>query len=450
VTRLLCILILGISAAGRARAESPTTSPSECPSFFDRLSHRLVVRRTKPDPDAYEKLRQQAMGEYFPGTKEIEVQTSVKAVGADLNEAAVNKFHSDFDSLLDQRASLFNLNADGFRIWLKQKFGSSYPTLDPFTVENVYKKQNMSLEDLQSSFYMAYAVESKRQGIDVLKTVHAKDLARLGVKISLGVAAFILGSLKTAVVFGTVSNVMNSLLSAPMAPVQESAAQLSNVMLANVAKEIQQTLSHHMKDLSQQVAAVSATTNALDDTNFDGLSRPEAKKLMTDFDNRYFEIFNRMSAYKTATQRAGRDIVRDWTLLQPLQIVTSTATFENSYTLNKSLMEALEEKIGDHDPTPEQKTQLLEFKQNMDTAEDRLAGALATWRLYTFIYAEVSRDPQVKEANDVMFNTLGRYEDSMDMNKYRKDLSDRVKIAFHNFDPSFTGLDKLEYRKGTP
>ncbi|WP_273878659.1 hypothetical protein, partial [Serratia liquefaciens] len=75
--------------------------------------------------------------------------------------------------------------------------------------------------------------------------------------------------------------------------------------------------------------------NELDDTNFNGMNRDDAKKMMEGFDQRYAEIFMRMNKYMPPYMRGGRDAIRDWTLLQPVQIASEASTFSTQYTLNQ-------------------------------------------------------------------------------------------------------------------
>ncbi|MGZ6469107.1 MAG: hypothetical protein ACXWQJ_17535, partial [Bdellovibrionota bacterium] len=132
-----------------------------------------------------------------------------------------------------------------------------------------------------------------------------------------------------------------------------------------------------------------------------------------------------------------------------LMMANHASTFSMEYTMNKSLLSALDDKIEAR-KTPAsaaEKLQMEEFRDNMENAENRLAVTLASWKLLTFAFAEVARDPQAAEANSILMNTLGRYEKFMNMDKYRKEMSNKVKEAFHNFDPSFTGIENLEKRR---
>src|SRR5206468_1244327 len=137
-------------------------------------------------------------------------------------------------------------------------------------------------------------------------------------------------------------NVVNNILSAPMQPVVESAAQLSNVMFSNMTAAISKSLTKNMKKLTTSMAQLSSTTSAFDETKFDGLSRDQAKELMEGFDSRYNEIFMRMSAYMPPYKRSGRDVMCDWTILQPMQLASNASTFNMEYTMNQSLYLSLQ------------------------------------------------------------------------------------------------------------
>jgi hypothetical protein len=416
-------------------------------TFLERATERFHSTAVKVDPESYKQLRDTAIASYFPDTAQVEVQPMYKQTGAKLTDAAVKKFQRDFDALLDQRSASFGLQGADFRKWLIAKNGVPYPKLDAVTVENVFKKQGATLEDLQSALYLSYGTEMKEKGYDVMKLLHVSEMGRLSLLLGKKTVGFFAGALTTAVSVGPVTNIVNSLVSAPMQPITESAGQLSNVMFANVTTAISKSLSKNMKKITTSMAALSSTTATLDETKFDGLDRDQAKKLMDGFDTRYSEIFMRMNAYMPPYKRSGRDVMRDWMIMQPMQLASQASTFNTEFTMNQALLVAIQDRTKDHAPSEQEKQLMQQYKDNMEEAENRLAAALATWRIYTFTYAEASRDPAQADTNAKMFNTLQHYEKFMNMDKYREDLSGKIKEAFGAFDPSFKELPTLEHHR---
>ncbi|MGZ3702603.1 MAG: hypothetical protein ACXWSD_12505, partial [Bdellovibrionota bacterium] len=414
--------------------------------FLERISDRFHSSPVKPDPDTYKRLRDAKIASYFPDTTQVQVQPGFKTTGANLTDAAVKKFQGDFDALLDQRGAGLS-DYSGFRKWLIEKNGIPYPKLDAVTVESALKKQGATMDDIQSGLLLTYAAEMKSQGVNVLEYLHAGEIAHLGGLVAKKTGLFIFGALTTAVTVGPFTNVVNNILSAPMEPITESAGQLSNVLFANVTNSISKSLAKNMKKVTSSMAQLSSTTAQLDETKFDGLDRDDAKKLMDGFDTRYNEIFMRMGAYMPPYKRSGRDLINSWMINQPMQLASQASTFNTEYTMNQSFLVAMQEKTKDRAPTAEEKQMMQQYKDNMEESENRLAMALASWRMFTFIYAEAARDPMQADTNAKMFNTLQHYEKFMDMDKYRADLTDKVKEAFGQFDPSFKDLDKLEHRR---
>jgi hypothetical protein len=273
-----------------------------------------------------------------------------------------------------------------------------------------------------------------------------KELARLGVSAVKRIGNKGWAIITGAMVAGPVAGVMNSFLSAPLKPILESSEQASNILFPGIAQAVQKFAAERISGLKEQVTELAATTEALDQYNFQGMDPAEAKKIMNGFEERYYNIFLRMNGFMPPYKRAGRDLVRDWVIMQPLQLANNASTFNMEYTMNQSLLMAMEEKIKARGAaaTAEEKSLMEQYKRNMATAENRLAVTLASWKLYTFAFAEVARGPQMKEAHALLTDTLTRYQNFMNMDVYRKELSSKVKEAFKNFDPTFTGIEKLE------
>lgn len=423
-------------------------SKDACPSFYGRVVNYLS--RPAPNPNDYLGLRETSVSSYFPETETIEIAPKVMVVGAKLDDEAVKTFYGDWDRLLDVRAKIFGLPAEKFRDWLKtkSKTGVPYPDLDPLYLEQGFKAAGATLEDMQNALFLAFAKE--KHGPDVggfLKTLHLKEVARLSFSFTKLIGSKTKAIVAGALIAGPAAAIVNNLLSAPMKPVLESSEQFSNLVFPDVAQYIQSVVSGQMKKMQSELADLEATTKEFDQYNLSNMSREEAKRIMDQFEQRYYKIFLRMHGHMPGYKRQGRDVVRDWLVLQPLQLATATTTFENQYTMNKSLYDALNEKIKARGtpPTAEEKNQMRIHLEAMETAENRLAVALASWKIYSMMFAEVARES--KDANAILMGTLKRYESFMNMDKYRQELSGKIKEAFFNFDPSFKGLDALEQRE---
>lgn len=444
IPRLQIIFIAALGLVPLHAWTKLPTSSTECKNFFQNL---LYVE--KVDPEKYLKLRDTNIKKYFPQTAPHSPQPTIQLVGAKISPENLKAFRGDFDALLDQRAATFQFPASDFRNWLKTKSNTkeAYPDLDPMVVEH-FKTKGASLEDVQNVYYFAYAKDMEGKGLkNILSLLHVKELSRMAVSVTKKIGAKGWAIISGAMVAGPVAGVLNSLLSAPLKPVLESSEQASNILFPGIAQAVQSFAAERISGLKEQVTELAATTEALDQYNFQGMDPAEAKKIMDGFEARYYNIFLRMNGFMPPYKRAGRDLVRDWILLQPLQLANNASTFNMEFTMNQSLVMALEEKIksrGSPSASEEEKNLLEQYKKNMETAENRLAVTLASWKLYNFAFAEVARGPQMKDANALLTDTLTRYQKFMNMDVYRKELSSKVKEAFRNFDPTFTGLEHLQ------
>jgi hypothetical protein len=395
-------------------------------------------------------LRARAMAEYFPETEKILSHPGSELLVAKITDANTAAFRTDFDRLLDQRAAIFKLPARAFRQWLKtkNKHALPYPELDPLYLEQVFKPGKGTLEDLQNAYFLAFAQETKKGNLaEFWQRLHPKELGRLSLTLAKGTAKGTGNIIKGALVAGPVAGVFVAFFSAPLRPVQESSEQVSNILFADVAQSIQTFMGKQVHRLAAPIAELKTVTHALDVYNFEGMDRNEAKKIMDGFEERYYKIFLRIGGLMPNYKRSGRDNIRDWAILQPMQLASNASTFNMEFTMNQALLAGLKEKIGERAPSAAEKEQLAQYEENMNTAENRLAVALASWKLYRFMFAEVSREPQTRDASTVLTNTLERYEKYMNMDKYRKELSGKIREAFHNFDPTFNGLEKINGEK---
>lgn len=417
-----------------------------CPAWYARF----LPKYASIEPDFYVELRKQPISGYFPESEVVTPSPGVELLGAKIRDYSLKSFRNDFDALIEQRALIYKEPAKKFRAWLKKKSptGEPYPDLNPVYLEQSYKAANLTLEDVHNIHFLAFAKETEPKHLEkFLSKLSIGSIGSLGLTITKKVGLFTAGALTAAVAAGPIAGLLNSLLSTPLEPMLKSAEQISSILFAGIAQSIQKFTSNQVASLKEGMSELANTTEALDQYNFEGMDHDEAKKIMNQFEERYYKIFLRVNGFMPSYKRAGRDITRDWLINQPLTFANHASTFETEFTLNRALLSALEEKIKARGTAASEDEQKLieQFKTNMENAENRLAVTLASWKLFTFTYAEGSReDPHAKEANSVMMNTLGRYQKFMNLNKYRKELSGKIREAFHNFDPSFMGLERLQ------
>lgn len=419
-----------------------------CPGFFTRL----LPPKTKPNPDLYFALRDAKISDYFPETVMLKPQPQIAVVGAKISDETLMKFEKDFDSLLNQRAATFGFPAEDFRVYLRSKHPQAqpYPVFEPLYLEQAFKAMGVTLEDVQNVYFLEFLNASKKSTVaEVLDRMRIADISRIALTMSKKLGKRGWAVLGGAMVAGPVAGIVNSFFSAPMKPILESSEQASNILFSSVAQMVQHFTGERISDLRAHMSEMKSITDTLDKYDFNDMDREEAKKIMGQLEARYNKVFLRFKSFMPQYQQIGREIVRDWLIMQPLQLANHASTFNSEYTMNEALLSALEEKIAARGTpaTAKEKETMDQFRENMESAENRLAVTLASWKLYTFAFAEVSRRPANKDANAMLMGTLTRYQKFMNMDKYRKELSAKIKEAFENLDPSFSDLQKLEKRR---
>lgn len=424
--------------------------PANCPSFFARI----FPARPKLDAAKYLELRRKLVADYFPERGEIEISPGIKTEGTIISQKAEEAFRRDFDQLVEQTSLVWHFKADKFREYLKSmhRRAEPYPELNPHELESVYKNQNIDLEELVNSLAIKYHLHTRPTALgEMLDKMRMDDVLRFAKKRVLVFGEKTKGVIKTGLIAGPIATIFVSGLSAPIKPITEGFEQVSNIVFSGIAKVIQQFTNDHVAELKKHLSEMKATSEEIDKYDFNGMDRDEAKKIMDQLEHRYNVAFLRFKGFMPGYQGYGREIVRDWLIMQPLQLANHASTFNTEYALHKSLLERMEKEISSRGPdakaTTEEKEQMEQFREAMEGAENRLAVTLASWKLYTFAFAEVSRSPQNKDANATLMNTLTRYQKFMNMDKYRKEFSAKIKEAFENLDPSFQDLKKLEKRR---
>ena len=463
---MFALLVQSLEPLGIAQEVSEDSS--KCPGFFARVLESMLPAEATPNLALQKQLSKKLIFDYFPETELVLRDPRDPLQGKMFTEDSLEQFRRDFDTLLNQRAALSEFPAEQYRTWLKTvNNGKPYPPLTPELVQQILGPENATLLDLQDSYNnIRVSAKFKSKYSTVVRNLRAKQVAKGVAKktagLSLAILAFMAGTLKGSIIAGPIAGIMNSFVSAPLKPVQESMEQISNSLFSGLARSIQGYMKGTVTDLQNYLAErpdaeknianlkknlkeAKEAVRTLDKMDFEGMDRNKVKEIMDGFEERYFKIFQTMSALMPPYMRAGRDLLFDWGAMKPLLISQATSTFETEYMNAEYFKNGLNESIKARGKpaSPDELLMLNSYQHTMDVAEDRLAFSLATWRLFSIMYAEIDRGPD----NQDFSAAFSRYKKFMNMDKYKKELSTKIKEVFKNFDPTFNQLENLEQEK---
>jgi hypothetical protein len=455
----------GAGLAPRTVAECTVAPTGNCGGLSEKIDAVLAAHAAPPkfDPVLADKLSKTPLSSYYVGQ------------GGD-------KYVNDFQALLEQRVrsgQLSEEDAKQFGEWLQTtwKFKNTYPELDPSYLE-IAKRDGLSLKDFQDLWLSKYKVwgslpsELKRQLVKLSPSEVMRGLMQI-VKSAPGAikhaprwilvtASSAIGGFGVNAIKGPIMGLGNALTSSPMQPLTDGLTTLSGLIFGEklpVTKDVQNMMAWTLKkakgdgQTKKKAEETAQTLDSVDKYDFSSMPRDEVKRLMDGLEKNYNAIFVTTTNNMPAYTRGGRDVIKDWLINQPRMMASDASTFEQQYSTNKQFLYNLNDKIKSRGtPATDEEKQLMQQAQDdMNTAEDRLAVTVADWRLFMLSFNEVARqdpkiasDPTFKSKQDEMTGFWERYEKRMDMDKYRREMSTKIRDALRDFDPSLPGLENIE------
>lgn len=325
----------------------------------------------EPKPDDLRALRVRRVADYFPAE-------TLAGAAIELDETALRDFRRDFEALLTHRKRIQGLaRAAQFEKWWRthQAMYLTRPVLANYRDSGVDLGE--LLDDLHLHFMVGEAKQRRsRKSFQIINRV-VRNRWIVSVAVSI---AFVLsqstGFIWSLVVLGPGVKIFNAYTDAVVTPLSQTAQQVGTRDLERPAGAIQAWLTS-ADDAKKVSREIRETTEKLKRTNFAGMTPEETQRKWSEFEARYFELF--MSYQKTLPShlRDGRAFFRDWMVYTQTAMASNLAAFDIQYWTHKR---ELAQSTNPRDRKLHQAA--------MEGAESRIAGALAAWKIYEFMYPE--------------------------------------------------------------
>lgn len=360
-------------------------------------------------------------------------------------DEVLKPFHHDFDRLLNHRKGIQGLTkAKEFKKWWEQS-RASYLTRP---VVQGYIDAGMSLGDLLDDLHLHYMMDQARKKRAHIGVRVARRLSRAPVLMTLVFSVSMVlqkstGFLWSLLILGPGVQMVNSYTQPVITPLSQTASQQGSKDLATVAGGIQSWLTHRdkLKEVSQEIRQ---TTNHLKKVNFQQLSPQEAQAKWAQFEETYFQLFLRYNQTLPSHLRDARGLFRDWMIFTPVGLAANLATFDTQYWIHQKELQQLQQKERDGTVLTglelQSKTQ---HKREMAAAESRIAGALAAWKLYEFMYPEITREAAPAADRKQIRNIYGSFVKTMRFDRYTHEFADQIEGVLKQMDATFLLADQL-------
>lgn len=393
-------------------------------------------------PDRLRSLRSKLVADYF----DEEVFKSSSGESTPLSDLLtfeddeLAKLETDFEHLLKQRKALQGLaRAHAFRKWwLAHR--AAYLTRP---VIRSYRDSGLTLGELLDEVHLHYmASQNRRQRSSWFARCARKvvrNRAMFGIVVAVGFLIQQLGGfLWSLLLLGPGVQMVNSYTQTVITPLAQTANQKGSQDLGVAAAAIQSWLTNREK-LKQVKAELHATNARLERADFGRMSRGTAEARWSDFEQAYFRLFLSYSQMLPSHLRDGRGAFKDLTMLTPVYLAGAVAGFDTQYWTHRAALDAAKSA-----------RERSLHRDAMRAAEDRIAGALAAWKLYEFMYPEVSRDSAAEKARGDLRGSYRTFASSMRFDVYVKRFREQVSDVLKRIDADFVMQDHLVDRLKTP
>jgi hypothetical protein len=122
-----------------------------------------------------------------------------------------------------------------------------------------------------------------------------------------------------------------------------------------------------------------------------------------------------------------------------LGVANNLSTFDNQYWTHERELERLRAVAN---PDARQRQLIRAHKESMEAAESRIAGALAAWKLFEFMYPEYARDPGSSRERSEMRNVYATFTRSMRFEVYVKRFASQMQSVMKQMDADFLMQDQ--------
>lgn len=382
-------------------------------------------------PDEFKVLKSTCVSSYFPISKATE--ESIEELT--FSDEVIKRFKNDFDRLLKHRRELQGLTkAKAFQKWWDSNCGAY---LTKPVVEN-YKQRDLNLGELLDDLHLHYlAIEERRKNEKWTTKALAPILksqtlltASLCVAMVIGKAGAFVWNL---MILGPGVQMINSYTTPVITPLAQTATQTGSKDLAPVAAAIQGWLTNRDK-LKVVNERIRVTTEKFRKVDFRKLTPEQTRAKWAEFEQTYFQLFMSYNQTLPSHLRDGRGFYRDWMLFTPVGLATNLAAFDTQYWMHRKALESLK---------PGEKSLKIIHKKQMAAAESRIAGTLAAWKVFEFMYPELTKESVSFKDKSGLRNTFKTLISSMSFDVYAEQFADQMESVLKQIDADFLMQDQI-------
>ena len=346
----------------------------------------------------------------------------------------ISRFSKDFERLLRGKRGLQGFSKAGsFRKWwgVNQNAHLTRPVMRTYTDAKLTMGE--LLDDLQMQFLAS--VEAERQGSPIISWMQGMMRNRVVLGVSLFVALGLERSgvfLWSLIILGPGVKMVNSYTDSVITPLAQTATQTGARDLGPVASRIQAWLTGREK-LREVRSELKEVTNELHKTDFSKLSPAQAKARWAKFEETYFSLFLRYNQTLPSHLRDGRGVLRDLMIFTPVGLAGNLSTFDTQYWVHQR----------EWTNAPVGSSKRLLHRREMLASEERIAGALAAWKMFEFMYPEVTRQPSNQASVHGLENSYQVFARSMRFDTYVQQFSRQMESVLKQMEVDFMTQDAL-------
>ena len=355
-------------------------------------------------PHEFRTLRSRPLRDYFASYFDT-AETPADPLGFPAEVTA--RFETDFDRLLKCRQGLQGLvRAREFRKWWREQ-KTAYLTRP---VIQKLCETDLSLDGFLDDVHLTYMTRftEKQEATRIFQLAQKVCRNRVVLTMILSVV-FVFqrasGFLWSLAVLGPGVLMVNSYTQPVVTPLAQTASQVGARDLGSVATWIQASLTRRdkMKRASSQIRQV---TERLRGTDFASMSPDQAQAKWDEFEHTYFDLFLHFNQTLPSHLRDGRGMFRDWLIVTPIGMAANLSAFDLQYWQHRREAERLRAEA------PQERKLIHLHQEQMKAAETRIAATLAAWKVFEFMYPEISRqggdgtNREIKKAYDAFTRSM--------------------------------------------
>ncbi|MBC7690550.1 MAG: hypothetical protein H7222_02180 [Methylotenera sp.] len=390
-------------------------------------------------------LKAKRVGDYFQEALDSDLVPGDLTDSLTFDEMSMQRFNLDFDRLFKSVKGLQGLSqAKNFHEWWQEN-RQAYLTRPVVTN---YRQNQLTLGDFFDDLHLHFIGNLRhRRGSSAL----AKQCKRISknkafISTLLFISFIVQKSWAAAislVLLGPGVQMVNSYTQPVITPLAQTASQTGAKDLGRFASSIQGWLTN--RDRLKKVSAdLHAVTDDLKKADFNHMTPAQAQAHWQKFEESYFSLFLRYNQTLPSHLRDGRGVLRDLMIFTPINLASNLSAFDTQYWLHRDELETLQNKGSRGRKLSRKERELkIRHQQSMEDAESRIAGALAAWKLYEFMYPELVAAPENRKSKGDLNNTYQTFAKSMRFERYVGQFASKMDEVLRQIDTEFLIQDRL-------